>query len=136
MYIGMLKSKLVWISDNLKSFGLKSFGFWTFFSVWKPNYGIELNDFCLVLYIRDQTERSNKPNSPNVWNTNVCKLSTKKFGFWHCSDFGRSDFCIPLYTTFTFFWLSRLITLLLIGRGITGMTSQSWLKDSTIWWSK
>ena len=66
------------------------------FSVWKLNYGIEPNNFCSVLYIGDQTERLNKPNSPNVWNPNVCKPNTKKFGFRHCSDFRRSDFGIPL----------------------------------------
>ena len=95
----MLKSELVWILDNRKSFGLKLFGFRTFFSVWKPNYGIEPNNFYSVLYIRDQTERSKKPNSPNVWNPNVWKPNTKKFGFQHCLDFGRSDFSIFNYST-------------------------------------
>ena len=85
------------MSDDQKLLGLKLFGCRAFFSVWKPNYGIGPNDFHSVLYIRDQTERLNKPNSPNVWNPNVWKPNTKKFGFRHCLDFGRSDFSIPLY---------------------------------------
>ena len=88
IYSGILKPKLVLISDDRKLFGLKSFGFWTFFSVWKLNYGIELNNFHLVLYIEispnNQTNRTAQMSK--IWMSR--NRTQKKIGFDIVQTFG------------------------------------------------